>query len=167
MCLVFNAVTAQAQADPQALSNNLPVRLKDASVTGFGAVTLQFGSRTTVEDDGRYNLRGGPALKIGLPGPIELSLAPFCQLGDASSMHGNFAGAKLEWNLNRQKQHIPAFLLVSIRDASYGGGHQGPHYEVQGVAIRSLGNGRDAPRLGVEVAWTHMVWAATDERNGS
>ncbi|WP_240759892.1 hypothetical protein [Lichenicoccus roseus] len=166
VCFLLQPGAAQAQADPQALSTNLPVRLKDAFVTDPGAVTLQYGSRTTIEDDGRYSLRGGPALKFGLPGRIELSLAPFRQLGDASSVHGNLAGAELEWNLNQQSRHIPAFLLALIRDEPYGGGHQGPHYAVQGVATKSLGGRREAPRLGVEVAWTHTVGAATDERHG-
>lgn len=157
---------ARAQDDPQALSANLPVRLKDAFVTVPGAMALQDGNRTTIGDDGRYSLRGGPALKLGLPGRIELSVAPLRQFGDASSVHGGLAGAELEWNVNRQTRLMPALLVALIRDEPYGGGHQGPHYAVQAVATKSLGIGPDAPRVGAEIAWTHTVRPATDERRG-
>lgn len=162
--LVASRTAAQAQADPQALSANLPVRLKDAFVTLPGALALQDGSRTTIGDDGRYSLRGGPALKLGLPGHIELSVAPLRQFGDTSSVHGGLAGTELEWNINRQTRVMPALLVALIRDEPYGGGHQGPYYAVQAVATKSLGSGREAPRMGAEVAWAHTVRAASSER---
>lgn len=165
-CLTACPTASQAQSDPQALSANLPVRLKDAFVTVPGAIALQYGSRTTIGDDDRYSLRGGPALKLGLPGRIELSIAPLRQFGDASSVHGGLAGTELEWNINRQTRLMPAFLLALIRDEPYGGGHQGPHEAVQAIATKSLGAGRDAPRVGAEIAWTHTVRPAMNERHG-
>ncbi len=163
-CLAGCPTMAGAQSDPQGLSANLPVRLKDAFVTEPGAVALQYGSRTSVAGDGRYSLRGGPALKLGLPGRFELSLAPLRQYGDASSVHGGLVGMELEWNVNRQTRVVPAFLIALIRQQPYGGGHQGPHEAIQLVATKSLGAGRAAPRLGMEIAWTHSAGVTERER---
>ncbi len=88
------------------------------------------------------------------------------QFGDASSVHGELAGAELEWNMNRQTRLMPALLVALIRDEPYGGGHQGPHYAAQAVATKSLGIGRDSPRVGAEIAWTHTVRPAENERRG-
>ncbi|WP_231290066.1 hypothetical protein [Komagataeibacter europaeus] len=167
LCAVFAwclTGPVHAQGDPQGLSANLPVRLKDAFVTPSGHVALQTAERVSIAGDGRYSARGGPAIKLGLPGRIELSFAPVRQFGDASSVHGNLAGAEVEWNFRQQGRYVPAMLISLIRQEPYGGGHQGPRDSVQFVATKSLGRSRQAPRVGIEIAWTRSFRVRPDER---
>ena len=154
-----------SRADPQSLSGDFPVRIKDAFTTDAGNVTLQWAPRVTEGRDDLWSVRGGPGLKIGLLPGTEFSIQPARQAGSSDSVHGQFAGFELEQEFTRQSRFRPALLVALIRDQPYGGGHDGPRTEVQGIATKFLGPDKASPRLTVEVAWLHLATPRFDERS--
>ena len=155
-----------ALADPQSLGANLPIRVKDAfNSSNFGDLELYFTERGTEDPQGRYSLRGGPKIKLGLLPGLAVDLLPANQFGTAKTIHGGLAVTALEYQLNEQTDRLPTFLIEGVYDAPYSGPLGSSEYHLIGVATKSLGNSIESPRVDLELTYAHVTAPESGERN--
>lgn len=165
--LVVTAICGLARpalADPQSLSANLPVRIKDAFDSGnFGDVGIYATERYTEDRSGRYSLAGGPKLKIGLAPGLAINLLPANRLGTGRSIRGGLASAAVEYQVNSQSTYIPAILIEGIYKLPYQNTGSSEYHFV-GVGTKFLGPSAQSPRLDLEINWGHVTAPIANER---
>lgn len=157
-------MTESSRADPQDLSANIPVRIKDAFDSGkFGDVGLYLTDRYTQDSKGRYSLVGGPKLKVGLASGLAINLLPVNEVGDTRSSRGGVGAAAVEYQLNDQTAYLPAVLLEGAYRQPYCDSNSS-EYHLIGVATKFLGPSPQSPRLDLELNWAHVTHLIPGER---
>lgn len=160
----LSAMTESSWADPQGLSANIPVRIKDAFDSGqSGDVGLYLTERYTQDSKGRYSLTGGPKFKFGLAPGLAVNLLPLNEVGDTRSSRGGFGAAAVEYQLNDQTAYLPAILLEGAYRQPYSGSNSS-EYHLIGVATKFLGPSKQSPRLDLELNWGHVTHPVPGER---
>ncbi len=163
--LLAASLPRPAWADPQALSANIPVRIKDALVSGdLGDIGLYATERDTEDKNGKYSLHGGPKVKISLAPGLAVNLLPVNEIGDTRSGHGSLAAGAVEYQISDQTARMPAIMVEGVYDLPYGPEHGPAEYHLLAVATKFLGTSEQAPRLDLEVTWGHIGSPEPQER---
>jgi hypothetical protein len=152
-------VPAMAFADPQGLSTDVPVQVQDAYVVRLGTFELQGGGVYTNDSHnskGRDLLNLTPEMKLG--GPVEgmevILAAPYA-VGDQSGANQGGGALTAQYQFNKGSASMPAFLAQVGYETPYGAGHHTASYHVEGVMTQRLGDSDAAPRLHLDLFWTH------------
>ena len=164
-CLV--AWQGLALADPQGLSASIPVRVKDAiNYSELGDFTLYYTDRYTEEQNGDYDLNGGPKLKVGLAPGLAFVTSPAEQISNSRLDKGGLSANAIEYQLNDQNTYFPAVLIEGAYLAPYGADHGPAQKQLLIVTTKYLGSSAQSPRLDLEVTWNDIPFPLKKERKG-
>ncbi len=161
------AFATGALADPQGLSTNVPVQTQDALPVRTGVLELQ-GVGVYTRDD--YNSRGrdllnlSPTLKIGPAKGLQIDLSVPYSTGNQSGANQGTDGFDVFYNFNDPTPTFPALAIQSGYQIPYGAGHKTSQYFVRGIATQWLGPDDKAPRLHLNLNWTHSTTPSSTSR---
>ncbi|MEO8713575.1 MAG: hypothetical protein ABI369_01030 [Acetobacteraceae bacterium] len=157
--LMAALASTAAHADPQGLSGFVPVQVQDALAVHLGDIEFQGAGRF---DKDTHNSRGSnlwtlsPEVKLG--GPIkglEFVVGTSYGLGDQSGANQGAGTIAAFYQINDNTKYVPAFAVEAEYATPYGPGHTTAEYTFQAIATKYLGTSDKAPRLDVNVFWTH------------
>jgi hypothetical protein len=161
---VATVAAATAQADPQALSPFVPVTIEDAYPTATGKGEFQ---GVAYWDHGPRHgdlVTLAPELKLGAFPGAQFEIETPYALGSASARdQGSITFGGL-YNLNAQRDLLPAFALHD--DYAQGFGRRGGTSEntLKLIATKSLGDPWSAPRLHLNLSWIRATDAPAGVR---
>jgi hypothetical protein len=158
-----------ALADPQALSTFVPVQTQDALAVPYGTFEIQgYGVYTWdhYNSHGRNLLNLSPTLKLGpLPG-LQLNLSAPYRLGDQSTANQGDVSADAFYQFTDPRPNFPALALQGgYQFAEYGAGHRSNQYFLRALATQWLGDSDKAPRLHLNLNWTHVTQPSSTGRS--
>jgi hypothetical protein len=150
---------APALADPQALSTFVPVQTQDALVVRTGTLELQeigVYTRDNHNASGRNLLNMTPTLKVGAIKGLQIDVSAPYAVGDQSS--ANQGGGTLDaiYNFNPPTPHFPALGIQPGYQVPDGAGDKSAQYFLRGLATQWLGDNDKAPRMDLNLNWTHI-----------
>jgi len=153
------AVSSPALADPQGLSSFVPVQAQDALAVRTGLLELQ-GTGVYTRDDhnsrGRDLLNLSPTLKLGPLKGMQVDLSVPYAVGNQSGANQGSAGFDVFYNFNDPTPTFPALAVQAGYQTPYGAGHRSDQWFVRGLATQWLGPNDKAPRLHLNLNYTHV-----------
>ncbi len=158
--IVLHAAAAAA-ADPQALNTNIPVQTEDALVVRTGTFELQGYALYTRDDHnsaGRDLYQFSPTLKLGPARHVQLDLSlPYAAGNQSSANQGNLSADAI-YQFTDPGPAIPALAVQGgSQFFNYGAGHKTTQYFLRGLLTQWLGADERAPRLHLNLDWTHVA----------
>lgn len=154
------SAAAMADPDPQALSSNSPVEVQDALVVPEGIMEFQGISLYTYNPYTKTNqstLLLNPTLKIGAMHHVQLDITAPYQINQNTPNAGS-AGVDGYYQFNDPTPYFPALAVqAGWTFTGYGPGKTSNSYFVRGLMTQWLGDDKNAPRLDLNVGWTHVT----------
>jgi hypothetical protein len=146
--------------DPQALSVFVPVEVQDALVIPYGTMELQ-GLGVYTRDNhtagGRNLFNMTPTLKLGAARGLQLDISAPYAVGDAAAANQGGATFDAIYNFNPPTPYFPALAIQPGYQTPDGPGHTSAQYFLRGMMTQWLGSDDRAPRLDLNVNWTHVA----------
>jgi hypothetical protein len=160
---------APAMADPQGTSTFVPVQVQDALVVRTGTLTLQ-GTGVYTNDShnsaGRDLFNMTPTLKFGPAKGVQLDISVPYAVGNQSTANQGSAGFDAFYQFTDPAPTRPALALQAGYQTPYGAGHKSAQYFARGLVTQWLGSDERAPRLHLNLDWTHVTTpSATGRRD--
>lgn len=164
---VLGLLASPALADPQGLSTNVPVQTQDALAVRAGVLELQ-GVGVYTRDDhnsqGRDLLNLAPTVKVSPAKGLQIDLSAPYSTGDQSGANQGAGGITVFYNFNDPTPSVPALAIQGGYQAPYGAGHKTSQYVLRGAATQWLGPNDKAPRLHLNLNWTHATTPSSTSR---
>jgi hypothetical protein len=153
-----------AHADPQALSPFVPVTIEDAYPTATGKGEFQGVTYWTHGPAKKDLVTLAPELKLGVFPGAQFEIEPTYGLGNANGRDQGSVTFGGLYNLNQQGDVLPALALHD--DYAQGFGRHGGASEntLKVIATKSLGDPWSAPRLHLNLSWSHATNAGPTDR---
>jgi hypothetical protein len=153
------SAAAMADPDPQALSSFSPMEVQDALVVPEGIMEFQGYSLYTYNPNTKTNqstLLMDPTLKIGAFHHVQLDVtAPYTINPDTPNTGSS--GVDGYYQFNDPTPYFPALAVqAGTTFTGYGPGKTSNSYFVRGLMTQWLGSDDHAPRLDINVGWTHV-----------
>jgi len=106
--------------------------------------------------DGRNLLNLTPTIKLGALKGLQIDVSAPYAVGDQRT--ANQGGGSLDaiWNFLPISDTLPALAVQPGYQTPYGAGHKSGQYFLRGLATQRLGTGEKAPRLHLNLNWTHV-----------
>ena len=167
LATLLATLAPEARADPQANTRFVPLQVESAIPVRTGLLEAEVNSRY-VRD--RHNERGRdltvvePLLRLGLIPRVHVTVGLPYRLGDQSTANQGAGSFGALVGLTDQTSYLPALGLAVTYDTPYGAGHKTAEYAVRALATRDLGEGERAPRLHLNLLWTHLTQPGRAER---
>lgn len=166
-CIVLSCSGRPAWADPQSLSTNVPVPTQDALVVRTGSIELQgVGVYTydTHNSKGPDLLALSPTVKVGAIKGLQLDFTAPYSVGNQSSASQGGDGVDFLYQFNDPTPTFPALAIQAGYQIPWGPGHRTSQYFVRGLATQWLGPNEQAPRLHLNLNWTHYTTPSSTAR---
>lgn len=160
-------VAGPAVADPQSTSTFVPVEVQDALVVRTGTLTLQ-GTGVFTRDE--HNSRGSdllnltPTLKLGPVKGVQLDISVPYATGNQSTASQGSSGIDGFYQFTDPTPTRPALALQAGYQQPYGAGDKSAQYFARGLATQWLGSSDQAPRLHLNLDWTHVATPSSTGR---
>ena len=158
----FAAAPALAQQgpDPQSLAYFAPMETQDALVVPTGDLESQnfaYYQYDQHSKSGPSILELSPTIKIGAMHHVQLDVtAPYTIYGNAPN--GGTVGFDGYYQFNDPRPNFPALAMQAGYTATdYGPGHSSDNYFARGLLTQWLGPDNHAPRLDLNINWTHYT----------
>jgi hypothetical protein len=169
LAAVLAVLSTPALADPQGLSGNVPVPVQDALALKRGVLQLQ-GTGVYTRDDfnsaGRDLLRLSPTVKLGAAKGLQLDLTAPYAVGNQSGASQGYGAADVLYQVTEPSPHVPALAVqAGYRFFTYGPGGPSNQYFVHLLATQWLGDTDKAPRLHLNLNWTHVATPSGSARS--
>lgn len=169
LCASVSAAQAAGPqtGDPQGLSTFVPVQTEDALVVNPGVFELQGYSLFTHDHfnkAGSNLLELNPTIKFGPVRHVQLDISAPYNVGNQSTANQGNASINGIYQFTDPGPLVPALAAqAGYQFFNYGPGRASDQYFVRGLATKWLGSDNKAPRLHLNVDWTH----ATNPGQGS
>ncbi|MBE7217593.1 MAG: hypothetical protein INR64_03895 [Caulobacteraceae bacterium] len=172
-CLGLAAVALAAPAsaappDPQALAPNYPVEIEDALPVPLGAFTVQLDQRLTRDRTGGTTADLGQpeaVLKLGAAKGLQLDLSSSYSYGSADQVDNGFATVDALYQATTDHGLVPDLAVHAYYQAGYGHGGPSDQTVLRGLATKRLGADDQAPRLHLNLTWTHVLTPGATSRD--
>ncbi len=156
-----------ALADPQGLSTDVPVRPRTRWRCGPATLELQ-GVGVYTNDahnsKGRDLLNLSPTLKIGAAKGLQMDVSVPYSVGNQSGASQGTNGLDFLYQFNDPTPFFPALAVQAGYQTPYGAGHHTSQYFVRGLLTQWLGPNEQAPRLHLNLNWTHSTTPSSSNR---
>lgn len=157
-----------APPDPQALAPNYPVEIEDALPVPLGAFTVQLDQRWTQDrSQGSTTDLGQPeaVFKLGAAKGLQLDFSPSYSYGSSSSGDRGFATVDALYQVTSDRGFVPDLAVHAYYQAGYGHGGPSDQTILRGLVTKRLGSDDQAPRLHINLTWTHVLTPAVGARD--
>ena len=159
---------AAAPPDPQALAPNYPVEIEDALPVPLGALTVQLDQRFTRDRGmGTTSDLGQPeaVFKLGAAKGLQLDFSPSYSYGSSANADRGFATVDALYQFTEDKGLLPDLAVHAYYQAGYGHGGPSDQTILRGLVTKRLGDTAQAPRLHLNLTWTHVISPGADARD--
>jgi hypothetical protein len=161
------SAAAMANPDPQALSSFSPMEVQDALVLPEGILEFQGYSLYTYNPYTKTNQSTflmDPTLKIGAMHHVQLDITAPYSINQNTANTGS-AGVDGYYQFTDPTPYFPALAAqAGWTFTGYGPGKTSNSYFVRGLMTQWLGSDTNAPRLDLNVGWTHVTTPLPGDR---
>ncbi len=168
VCASAARAACAAPPDPQALAPNYPVEIEDALPVPQGALVVQLDQRFTRDrGTGSTSDLGQPeaVFKLGAAKGLQLDFSPSYSYGSSSSADRGFGTVDALYQFTEDRGLLPDLAVHAYYQAGYGHGGPSDQTILRGLVTKRLGDTAEAPRLHLNLTWTHVISPEADARD--
>ena len=166
--ILASGAAAAAPPDPQALAPNYPVEIEDALPVPQGSLVVQLDQRFTRDRGmGATSDLGQPeaVFKLGAAKGLQLDFSPSYSYGSSSSADRGFGTIDALYQFTEDKGLLPDLAVHAYYQAGYGHGGPSDQTILRGLLTKRLGDTVEAPRVHLNLTWTHVISPTVDARD--
>ena len=154
------SAAALADPDPQSLAYFVPMEVQDALTTPEGVFEFQgyqLFTRNPYVKSNQNTFVLSPTVKLGAFHHVQLDITAPYQINGNTPNSGS-SGVDGYYQFTDPSPYFPALMVqAGYTFTGYGPGKTSNNYFVRGLATQWLGPNSHAPRLDVNVNWTHYT----------